>query len=643
MENNQLFRKLCKGSTLNIGWHLAVADSRNDFIHDPIDHADFAYKLTDRLNYLIEQIENDRYRPKHLIEVDIPKNGLSVRLGNVLPIEEASLLHAIIYLVAQRIDKYLDDNVYSYRLANDWEKKAKKGESMFRDNKVDFPFLKKKTIRSIDLFDSWYDLWPEFEKDSYDACTTQGYTHLTKTDIVAYFENIDLQLLQAQLRSLLKNEDKILSLLFRVLAGWTRSTSSGIPIGRGIPQGNEVSSFLGNIYLMHLDNALNEYCRKNDAMWCRYMDDVKVYTRNMKNAREVVFIVNDALRQLHLNIQGSKTEIYSGDNMIKELHDPSMDKVGAVFDEIKIYCNHTKPSRKEITGIIKKLSPIASEFRRKLPFSVQNITGKNNRLFRRLLTVYGWCQRTQLKRAALTALKELPDLKILQKTLSYLKQLDYKEHQEISKALLVMLDKDELLFPYQKAAVLETMIFMHPHQSESISSCIRKMYLGKKHDWLIVQKAIEAIITYPCRSATKEKIACQYIAHNNPMVRRAACVLILQGSRKHKIRNMLKEISYHPDHGLNRLALYLLRHFTDENYAGKVLSDIRRSNSDLGRIKTLYQLYAISLTQDKKIAMKCHDYIMKHTKTKSKKLQWHYKNIEENISWAITPKLTGSP
>lgn len=147
MAHDQLFKELCKPEIMRVGWHLAQADSRDDFVTDPIGHADFASNLDHRLQHLVEQVQTHRYRPRYLLEVDIPKSGLSVRPGNVLPIEEASLLHAIVYLLAPLLDKQLDKAVYSYRLHPDWKKRIKKPASLFRESDIEFPFLKRSTIR----------------------------------------------------------------------------------------------------------------------------------------------------------------------------------------------------------------------------------------------------------------------------------------------------------------------------------------------------------------------------------------------------------------------------------------------------------------------------------------------------------------
>jgi len=319
MASDQLFNELKKPEIIKIGWHLAQGDSRDDFVKDPVSYADYSINLSQRLEYLIEQIQANRYRPRHLIEVDVPKSGLSVRPGNVLPIEEAAILHAAIYLLAPKLDKKLGAPVYSYRLHEDWEKKAKKGQSLFREVEVEVPFLKKKTIRKISPFEAWYERWPAFEEDAKEAYLSGGYTHLTKTDIFSFFEHIDLRMLHDLLRSLLKTEEeKLLQLIFTILSGWSRASNAGMPLARGIPQGNDVSSFLGNVFLIPLDRALERFAKKHDAKWFRYVDDGKVYTRSEEDARAVVFEINDELRRMHLNLQGSKTEIISGDALKAE-------------------------------------------------------------------------------------------------------------------------------------------------------------------------------------------------------------------------------------------------------------------------------------------------------------------------------------
>lgn len=635
MSQNNLFKQLCSHELMLTGWHLAHADSRDNFVLDPVGYVDFTSYLDERLEHLVEQVQTHKYRPRHLTEIDLPKSGLSVRPGNVLPIEESVLLHSISYLLAPLLDKQLSGSVYSYRLHPEWKKRIKKRNSLFRETKVDFPFLRRTTIRSISPFDAWYERWPAFEKAAILACTTEGYTHLTKTDITAYFENIDLRLLETQIRSLLKGkEEKIIHLLFRILDGWTRDTSTGTPIERGIPQGNEVSSFLGNIYLMPLDSELEKFCQRNNAKWFRYVDDVKVFTRSEEDARQVVFVINDALRRLHLNLQGSKTKILSGTDLSKELDDSEIKKIDGVYNTIKKIDPNKQENAKKITKCLRVTGDFISRFRSNLPYAVKNLSNKDNRLFRRLMTIYGYCKRTHLKRAALSALKELPDLRILEKTLTYLSQLDYSTHDEITLALINMLETRQLPFPYQIGSVLETISILHPYDVNKKASWARQYALNRKQHWFVVQKSLELIFSYPYAQKYSESLANKYLNYHNPMVRRAACILMLKGS-KNSVEGKLRELIFHPDHNLGRLSLYFLRLLQDESFAQKELSRISNSHrTDLSLQRNLPTLYAISSTDNKKIVEKTYNYLIKKFKTKSNKIDWHKNMLFNKLNYS---------
>ena len=641
MASDRLFSKLTHPRIMTIGWHLAQGDSRDDFVRDPVGHADYAFSLSERLAYIIEEIQSNRYRPRYLQEVYIPKSGLSVRPGNVLPIEEASILHAAIYLIAPKIDKKLDSSVYSYRLHSDWENRARKKQSIFREVEVEVPFLKSSTISSINPFEAWYERWPKFEEDAKEAYQSKGYTHLTKTDIFSFFENIDLQLLENLLRSLLgTEEEKLLQLIFTILRGWNRVPNAGMPIHRGIPQGNDVSSFLGNIFLIHLDRALKRFCNKCNGKWFRYVDDVKVYTNSETEAREAVFEINNVLREMHLNLQGGKTEILTGDKLRDEHDNRKLDEVNEAFNKIRILSDKTG-TNKQITAELKNITSHLSHFTVGLPDKVRGLKGKESRLFRRLLTTYSVAHRTRkgLKDAVYTAIRELPDLRILRSCLSYLYRLDIKHHSDCTEQLLSLLESGELLFPYQAAAVLEAMIQLHPANPERVSSRVRNYALGSnlnnKRDGLVIQKALELIAVFPYREEYVERISIRYSKHDNPMVKRAS-IMLLSRAPKSKVRKQLAMLSRHPDFGVSRLSQYLLQMATDREYSSKELRKFRTmSDSDNALIRRIYQLYAASATEDSEIAKAVYETSDILDKSKSVKIKWHKGQIRNRTKWHL--------
>lgn len=635
MAKDELFRKLCTKPVLSIGWHLAHADSADDFATDPFGYADFGSHLDDRLHHLCQEVRSYRYRPRHLLGIDIPKSGLSVRPGNVLPVEESLLLHAIMYLLAQRLDSKLSPNVYSFRLHRDWQKRAKRGESLFKEGDEEIPFLKHKTVRKLDPFEAWYAAWPDFDKQTARAVHEFGCKFLTKTDISAYFENIDLRILETQLRSLLRrDEDAIFEILFRILDGWTRVTTTGTPIGRGIPQGEDVGRFLGNLYLIPLDAALDQFCRRHGGHWCRYMDDVKVMTKTEAQARESVFLINNVLRQLHLNLQGSKTRILTGEELDAEIYDPDGELVAGVIDEVQKLLPLTRSNSKQVTGELKKLSPLLPRFRKKSGKAVSQLDGDGSRLFRRMMTAYGMAARPHLIYPAFEALRQLPDLRILNKSLRYLTQQPVDRHDEITERLLKLIEDDGLLFPYQVAVVLDTFRHLHPASPWSVASRIRRYALDRKRFWYVQQKAGEAISYFPYREEYAATVAERLLGDEHPWVRRAGCLLLVRAPVE-VVRNRVQKLICHPDHRLSRAALYWNRFITDPQFADQTLARFTKGNqNDRSFVFYIPAFYAIRCSPEPSIVARLSRTAAAFIASRSAKVRWHAEMLVEQCAWA---------
>jgi hypothetical protein len=629
-----LFRELCKPEILKIGWHLAQHDSRDDFISDPVGYEDFSGNLTKRLSFLVEEIRNKRYRPRYLIDIDLPKSGLNVRPGNVLPIEESTILHSIIYLLAPRIDPKLEKEVYSYRLHKDWKKRVKKGKGLFRTGEKEIPFLNGKTLRSIDPIEPWYEAWPAFYKERIITARENGFTHLTKTDIASYFENIDLRILETQLRNLLPNEGEIIELLMRILESWTRDTSLGAPIGRGIPQGNNISSFLGNIYLLALDKSLVSFCKRKDAIWYRYVDDVEVYSKNEETSRDVVYEINESLRKLYLNLQGSKTEILSGNKLEIYLNDTQSQIIDIAWEIVNKSLLHSSLKNKEITKALSTLRPIARDFRCGLPNSVFSLNNQQSRILRRLMTVYGRSMRPYLINVAFASLSEPPELRMLLKSSRYLRSMEYKFHTDYVERLVSMLEQDIFPVPFQSAVLLDTIRFLHPHEpGNKIWGRITRWALNVKRDWPIRQKACEALQTLPSTEAYCYSQALNCLNDEHPFVRRAACSLLTRGPVE-QVRKKIDELLFHPDPSLGRLALFWFNHLKNSDFARSQIKRFSKSNkSDTSIIYIIPHLWLLRCSANRDTITELRTLLKIIEKTKSEKIKWHIRKLLVHTAW----------
>lgn len=593
----------------------------------------------ERFRFVIEQLRHSRLRVGRVIDIDLPKTAYSVRPGSVLPIEEAMILHAAIYLIAPKLDRKLHKHVYSYRLQPDWERRVKRADSMFGEgNADDIPFLKNKTIRSFAIDEPWYQAWPEFDAEGVRAVHELGFRFLTKTDISAYFENIDLQLLESLLREWLPQEVTLVELIMRILNSWTRRTTAGVPIGRGIPQGNDISSFLGNLFLIPLDRALDAFSKSRGVTWFRYVDDVKVFTKTYDDARDAVFVINDALRHLHLNLQGSKTKILQGDTLEAELFDPELATVNDLISQMQPLVKAKAWDRKKMTLVIRRASPVASLFTRRLPDGVCDLDGRTSRLFRRTLTLYGMGRRPQLRRAAVEALKHLPDFRMLRSILQYLRKLEYSQHDLIVPELLAMIADGKLPFPYQVAAVLDALGDFHPSSTKEIASRMRGLVQDRRSHWYVRQKALEVISVWPYREHYVPVLFEAALGDEHPWVRRASMLLLARGTVEF-VRQRVARLVYHADSEVSRIALYWQAHLSDPDAANKAITAMRHGDpTDAAFNRNIAKMYLLRCSHDERVGKRLHEHVELYRRSHSERIRWHVGNLCSQLGrWIHVP------
>ena len=324
--------ELLKDKALKAGWQLSRNDSKNDFIRLLYYTDTFTASFDDNLTEIKKRLSTHTYSFSPLYHIDVPKSTLAVRPGSLPRIEDRIVLHASIRLLALELDKLLPDAVHSYRL-----KKNPKGSALFRESDVlDIPYLKSKIIKKhIDPVDPWYLLWPEFDEKSKSSYLNDSYIYLAVSDISAYFENIQLPILRDLLHKKgSERSTRIVNIVMEALEDWSIKTSYGQRQHRGIPQGTEISSFLGNIFLLPLDEEFAAFCETHDARYLRYMDDVRIFTKTYEDARKALSIMDRMIRSLHLNVQSAKTKILceSSDKEIsRALSDPRLDEINDII------------------------------------------------------------------------------------------------------------------------------------------------------------------------------------------------------------------------------------------------------------------------------------------------------------------------
>lgn len=583
-----LYAQLRSPALLRQAWHLARVDAHDDFALDAFAHSDYGHQLDHYIDALNHALATGTYRPSPIATVDIPKSTLSVRPGAVLAIEDKIVLYAIALLLAPRIDRHLAPNVYSWRVRSSFKKK-RKGVLFEKEALVRIPFLRRKTIqRELQVAEPWYDAWPRFHEYIRVLHELRGYNYVVTCDIAGYFENIDLGILKDILLRYLPREQRIVNFLIRLLEFWAWPTSQPtFSAARGIPQGNEVSSFLGNIYLLPLDVAFGPLRRRKAVEYLRYMDDVTVVTRDIGIARDALLLMNRQLRELRLTIQGSKTRILQGREVADEFIDARLDEVNDALGHYRD--ERTNPSaRATATKAIRAhLHFVRRENNR--------TSAKGSRLFRRLVSVLTELDSSELVSASLDELERNPDLKIMASTLRYLTTRT-RNRSVIARRLERFLRLRKALFPYQDANVLRALRHLPAISAEAFAIGRRRVQSRSEHWYTRAQSAL-LLAQRQLTKSELEVLEQRFHRDTSIEVRRALAVCLTQLPRS-ALEGFVRTLLFSPEPRIQRLGRLYYGLLFSEGEQRQALSSLFHGFTDTRLIDRLYEMEILARTRN---------------------------------------------
>ena len=307
-------------------------------------------------------------------------------------------------------------------------------------------------------YDDWYITWIEFDKKAKE--TAKRYRFMATSDIAAYFENIQLPILKSQIQKVLKDEPKLINLLFDFLLNWTERTYDGEILSRGLPQGSSVFSFLGNYYLKAIDDYFETHHQKDEFEYFRYMDDIKIFTNDINLAKKLLLELNRELRKLHLNTQSAKTEIFDEENheISKEIIDPRIEKLTALDINKK---NIDKMSSKEKNELIQQVEAIISEN----PINgvaikghKKPLKGLDERLFLRYITASCALENAKFINSYFKELHLNFEQKLLKKLPIITKV--FSKHTSLEKKIIGFMNSKDIIIPYQKAICIKSLRYL---------------------------------------------------------------------------------------------------------------------------------------------------------------------------------------
>lgn len=553
MVRDGLWKELVKPVSLKRGWHLARAYMDKDFAEDIYSADVIASDIESYIAEISNRLSTNTYLPRPLFHVEVPKGSLAIRPGSVISVSDRIVLSAIICLIAEVIDQKFPDSVYSWRLKKPI---PKKGGIFKEDTIIDMPYLKKATIRqNIDPFEPWYANWPEFDKKSRETFGSDGYWYLATSDIAAYFENIQLPILRDQLLNYFSNEPKIINLLFTFFETWVNKTDAGRPHLRGIPQGNAISSFMGNLFLLPLDEAFSHFEVEHDAKYQRYMDDVRIFTKNIETARRAVFLMDKVLRSLHLNVQTAKTKIYDekAGEITSILIDPRVDLLNDLMNKISLSLKEKESlTSKEKLSFLNSIKMVAKDNApnngQKIIGARRPLSGLDARTFLRWINAHNILDSPEYINRLLAEIQINPDQRFTSKLIQATKRFPKKS--VIEAKLMRFIKSEQNIFSYQEAECLRALRYLSTLSKDTIDYC-HKSLQNPKVDMYVRMQAANLL----SRTEMTEQQIAKYLGiftkEPNPYVQVGLANLLVQ--RRSNNDEIVRQILLHPNEKINAL------------------------------------------------------------------------------------------
>jgi len=323
------------------------------------------------------------------------------------------------------------------------------------------------------------------------------------------------------------------------------------------------------------------------------MDDVKILAKNRKTAIQALFLMNEKLRELRLNIQGAKTAILEGYEIRDTFFDNRLDSVNEVIQKTQ---KKPKLSTKERENLIELLKIQLKSISRQ----TKSLKDKDLRLLRRLLTGFTLLRDSGMVRLTLRQLKINPDPRFLNSAVRYLR-IQNRNLNSIKSEVLGILSSSEDLFPYQEANLLMLLRYLRdlPKQTWVL---IREKIKKKRNmpHWYVRQ---EAILLLAMKSFSKKEIGwClrMFMRTQDVEVKRAwvKCLVQLDAERFGKI---VHDLVFSPEPKLQRTGrlCYLLLY--NENRGKQQIEEIFREIHEEWLVDRLYEIEILAKAKNKSV------------------------------------------
>lgn len=424
----------------------------------------FGLFLDNNIKNLLNEIEHGIFKPESSYKLFVPKKNNLVRPLSLLKFRDLLIYQAVINIIADvvydDISPYHNNTIFGnvYNTSRESER-----------NKVFF-------------FRPWKQQWSKFEQKTR-SYYEDGYNFLSEFDIASFFDTIDHYILQQILEKNHNIENRLSSLLLELLEAFTSDFSHKTFKSRhGIPQGPVGSSFLADLYLFHLDLEMKK--NKLDIKYIRYVDDIRIFSKDKITAQRAIAHLDLLARDLGLIPQASKVLVSQIDDIDKTLrHQKS--RFSAITKEYK-----------------KKEGSLKAKTHKNLKEKFLNCFNKNSaeKHFDKTIISFSLYKLNKDEDVKSVLLKNLEDLYIHFEDILFYLRKHFPDDEEVKDWLIKILHDENILFHYLIALVFKffpTLEFMEDIYEKYIGDegrhWIVKYFML---DWLYKNEKFELINSF---------------------------------------------------------------------------------------------------------------------------------------------------
>jgi len=166
-------------------------------------------------------------------------------------------------------------------------------EENFQDSSYGYRF-NRDAMNANDIFRDWREYYPQFRNNILNENRKSETKYRIKCDISKFYDNIRHDVLIQQIQKYI-TDDYIFTTVKRIVELYKYDEK----VQKGLPQGPAYARILANLYLNRFDEQISQYT----TGYYRYVDDIFLFFKNKKNAKDVLEkVVALLLKELDLTL-----------------------------------------------------------------------------------------------------------------------------------------------------------------------------------------------------------------------------------------------------------------------------------------------------------------------------------------------------